>query len=58
LKVINGKDYDYVGRDHQWYIFKSKPKDDFDPEIIYVTRARYVTEDGKSIFYDLVNTKK
>lgn len=57
MKVINEKDYDYVGIDGNWYVFVSKPKDDYDPEKIYVTRARFITLKGESIFFDPIKEK-
>lgn len=52
MKVINEKDYDYVGYDKGWFIFRSRPKENFDPEMIYVKRVRFIKEDGQSIYYE------
>jgi hypothetical protein len=55
MKVINEKDYLYVETKDGYHIFESNPeKKDFDKEILYVMRARYITSKGKSKFYDYV----
>lgn len=52
MKVINSKDYTFIKKEGNWFVFKSKPKINFDEELVYVKRARYVREDGSSIFYE------
>lgn len=52
MKVILERDYTYAGTRDSWHVFKSKPKKDFDPEEVLVTRARYLLNNGKSIFFD------
>lgn len=52
MKVILEKDYQYIGQENGWHKFMSKPKKDYDPEIIQVPRARMVKESGESVFFD------
>jgi hypothetical protein len=53
MKTLHAQDYDYLGRDGYWHVFKSV-KTRFDPEILYLARARVINLDGSSIYYDPV----
>lgn len=53
MKVILEKDYEYIGEENGWYKFMSRPKKNFDPEIIQVRRARMVRISGESWYFDL-----
>lgn len=49
MKVINEKDYVYMGFLDGWHTFQSNPdKSNFDKEIIKIERARFVKKDGSS----------
>lgn len=53
MKVIHEKDYVYAGMNEEWHIFRTNPnKSNFDPEIIFVKRARLVLESGGYQFFD------
>lgn len=52
MKTLNAMKYRYVGTSQdKWHVFESVWVD-FDPEILYVTRARYLLPDGTSIYFD------
>jgi hypothetical protein len=52
MKTLNAKKYKYVGTSQNtWHVFMSI-WDDFDPEMLYVTRARYLLPDGSSVYFD------
>lgn len=55
MKVINAKDYKYIGTSGIYHMFQST-KTDWDDEIVCVTRARFITKEGKSIFFDPIVT--
>lgn len=55
MKVLNEKDYTYVGYCDGWHVFESKPKQNYDPEKVYVKRVRFIKEDGQSVFYEAPN---
>lgn len=53
MKVINEKDYVFVGIVENMYKFITNPnKVNFDKEIILIERARLVQEDGKTRFFN------
>jgi outer membrane lipoprotein-sorting protein len=55
MKVINEKDYVYVDTKDGFHIFETNPnKLNFDKEIIWVSRARFITMSGKQKYYDYV----
>lgn len=54
MKVLLEKDYEFVGIEDNWYVFKSRPKENFDPEIIKVQRARMILLTGESRYFDRV----
>lgn len=55
MRVINEKDYVYLKTEDQFHIFQTNPKKvDFDLELIYVIRARYIKENGGQQFFDYV----
>lgn len=56
MKVILEKDYEYLGEENGWYKFISRPKENYDPEIIQVRRARVIRVSGESWFCDLKPT--
>lgn len=51
MKTINSKKFKYLGTSEDWHVFESV-LEDFDPERVYVKRARYVMPDGSSVFFD------
>lgn len=52
MKTLNAKKYRYIGTSqNKWHVFESI-WDDYDPEILCVTRARYLLPDGTSIYFD------
>lgn len=53
MKVINEKDYSYLGTSRGWHVFLSR-KSNYDPELLYVYRARMNMKDGSFKFYDPV----
>lgn len=57
MKVINEKDYSYLGSSRGWHVFIST-KRNFDPELLYVFRARMIMKDGSSKFFDPIRRKK
>lgn len=55
MKVINEKDYIYKDTKDGFHIFETNPeKLNFDKEIIWVSRARYITKNGKQRYFDYV----
>lgn len=55
MKVITEKDYIYLRREGEYHVFQSNPaKENFDTEILMVLRARYITKEGKSKFFDYI----
>lgn len=51
MKVFHEKDYKYIGQREGWHCFQSI-KEDFDPEIVAVYRARMIKKDGSSVYFD------
>lgn len=51
MKVINEKDYSYLGTSRGWHVFISTKKS-FDPELLYLYRARMILKDGSFKFFD------
>jgi hypothetical protein len=54
MKTLNAKEYKYLGTTGTWHVFKCV-KENFDPEVLYLYRARVIEENGKSKFYDPIN---
>lgn len=55
MKCINEKDYIFSEQvDGMWKFITNPNKLNFDKEIIFVERARFITEDGQSIYYDYI----
>lgn len=54
MKVLPYEHYEYLGVWGLYHAFRSK-KPGFDPEIILESRARVVTKQGSSYFYDPVD---
>lgn len=52
MKTFNEKDYIYMGFMDGWHTFQSNPsKTNFDKERVQIEQARYVKENGESIYY-------
>lgn len=54
MKTLNAKEYQYLGVKDTWHVFKCV-KSNFDPEVLFLYRARVIKEDGSSRFYDPIN---
>lgn len=55
MKIIHEETHTLLGKDGSWYVFELKRTGpDFDPEIILIKRARMITKDGKSRFFDTI----
>jgi hypothetical protein len=52
MKTFNEKDYIYMGFIDGWHAFQSNPnKKHFDKEKVLIEQARYVKENGESVYY-------
>lgn len=51
MKVLHEDSYEYVGVEGEWHKFKCI-KDNFDPEMLLLYRARMILKDGTSRFFD------
>lgn len=56
MKIFQEKDYKYIGQRDGWHCFESI-KENFDPEIVLVRRARFIHLDGSSEFFDPLEFK-
>jgi hypothetical protein len=54
MKTLNAKEYKYLGVKDNWHVFECV-KSNFDPEVLYLYRARVIQDDGSSKFYDPVD---
>lgn len=54
MKVIQLKDYSFVGTQKSWYLFQNKHYQGNDAEIIMVKQAKVFHEDGSYIYLDPV----
>lgn len=57
MKVLHANSYKYVGTSGRWHVFESV-KLDFDPELLYLYRARFIKKDGTSVFFDPIRDTK
>lgn len=51
MKVIHEKDFTYIGKHGKWYVFESKPKENYYPERLLEYAARMIMLDGSSQFF-------
>lgn len=51
MKTLNESSYTYLGIKDCWHVFVSK-QTAFDPEVLYLYRARMIKLDGTSEFFD------
>lgn len=56
MKVLHENSYKYLGTSGKWHVFEST-RESFDPELLYLYRARFIKNDGSSQFFDPIKNE-